>query len=140
MVFSGWREDRMTDKRLDLLESFRRFICSAEEDAPVPPVSQEQLKRLHKLHSYLAKWHPGSDGAVSIDLMVSVCDSEADLPAVWFRHTQLSLLIRQGVLAKWQHSADLDDVVYQVAATIPMSGLRLDHEAFLQRLRFEATA
>jgi hypothetical protein len=88
----------------------------------------------------MAKWHPGSDGAVSMDLMESVCGTEADLPAVWFRHTQLSLMVRQGVLAEWQHSADLDEIVYQVAATIPMNGLRFDNEAFLQQLRFGVAA
>ena len=129
----------MTDKRLDRLESFRRFISSTERGATVPPVSEEQLRHLHKVHLYLAKWHPGSDGTVNMDLMASVCGTEADLPAVWFRHTQLSLLIRQGVLAEWQHSVDLDDVVYQVAATIPLSGVRIDEEAFLQRLVRRAT-
>jgi hypothetical protein len=130
----------MADKRLDRLESFRAFIQATEEGAPVPPVSEEQLRHLHKIHLYTAKWHPGSDGAVSMDLMASVCGSEADLPAVWFRHTRLRLLLRQGFLAEWQNGTALDDVVYRVAATIPMNLFQLDQEEFIQRLRCEAAA
>ena len=70
----------MVDKRLDRLESFRAFIQATEEGAPVPPVSEERLRHLHRIHLYAAKWHPCSDGAVSMDLMESVCGSEADLP------------------------------------------------------------
>lgn len=130
----------MADKRLDRLESFRAFIQATEEGAPVPPVSQEHLRHLHRIQLYLAKWHPGSDGAVSMDLMASVCGAEADLPAVWLRHTRLRLLLSQGVLAEWQNGADLDDAVYQVAATIQMNGFQLDQEAFIQRLRYKAVA
>ena len=130
----------MTDQHLHRLECFRRFISATEEGAPVPPVSPEHLKRLHKLHLYMAKWHPGSDGAVSMDVIVSVCNSEAELPALWYRHTQLNLLVRHGVLAEWQHGPDLDEHVYQAAATIPVSGLRFDDEAFLKQLRFASAA
>jgi hypothetical protein len=62
------------------------------------------------------------------------------LPAVWFRYTQLRLLIRQGVLAEWQNSADWDDAVYRVAAIIPMNGFQLNHEAFVQHLQHKAAA
>jgi hypothetical protein len=72
--------------------------------------------------------------------MASVCGSEADLPALWYRHTQLNLLVRLGALAKWQHSADLDEIVYQVAATIPMSGLQFDNEAFIKQLHLTVAA
>lgn len=127
----------MAGKHLDRLQSFRAFVQATEEGAPVPPVSQEHLKNLHRIQLYLAKWHPGSDGAVSMDLMASVCGSEADLPAVWFRHTRLRVLLSQGVLAEWQNGADLDDVVFQVAATIPMNGFQLNQDAFIQRLSCE---
>ena len=73
-------------------------------------------------------------------LMASVCSAGANVPAVWFRHTRLSLLVQQGVLAEWQHGTDLDDAVYQVAATIPKNGFQLDQEAFIRRLRYEAAA
>jgi hypothetical protein len=130
----------MADQHRERLDSFRAFIQATEQGIPVPPVSYEHLKHLHKIQLYLAKWHPGSDGAVSMDLMVSVCGSEADLPAVWLRHTRLRLLFRQGVLAQWQNGADLEDVVYQVAAQIPINGFQLDQDEFIQRLSYEYAA
>jgi hypothetical protein len=45
------------------------------------------------------------------------------------------LLIRQGLLAEWQHGTNLDDAVYRVAATIPMNGIDLDPETFIRVLR-----
>ena len=59
---------------------------------------------------------------------------------MWFRYTRLRWLARQGVLAEWQRGTDFDDAVYRVAATITMSGLQLDQEAFVQRLRCETPA
>ena len=47
---------------------------------------------------------------------------------------------QSGVLAEWQNGADLDDVVFQVAATIPMKGLQLDQEAFVGHLQYKAAA
>jgi hypothetical protein len=130
----------MANEQLDRLESFRAFIKSAEEGAPVPPVGRDDLRRLHETCEYVRKQHPGKDGAVSIDVMASVCSPGANLPAVWFRHTRLRLLVKQGRLAEWQRSTDLGDAVYQVAATIPIIGFHLDEEDFLRRLRYEAAA
>ena len=130
----------MSEKHISDLEYFRAFIHATEEGAPVPPVSEENLRHLHKLYLYMAKWHPGSGGVVSVALMLEVCGSEANLPAVWLRHTGLRGLERQGVLAPWQQATTLDDAVYQVAATMPMNGLQFDQERFLQQLRYEAAA
>ena len=56
------------------------------------------------------------------------------------RPEAVRLLIRQGVLAEWQHHADWDDAVYRVAAIIPMNSLQLDQEAFVQHLQYKAAA
>ena len=101
----------MADEHLDRLESFRVFIQAIEEGFPVPPVNSDDLKRLHEMSEYVAKEHPGSDGALSIDLMTGVCTPEANVPAVWFRHARLRALARQGVLAAWQRGSKFDDVV-----------------------------
>jgi hypothetical protein len=133
-------EDRMADEQLDRLESFRVFIKATEEGASIPPVDRDDLRYLHELHSQITKQYPGKDGVVPVDLMASVCSPGANLPAVWLRHTRLRSLERQGVLAEWRHSTELDDAVYQVAATIPMQGFQLDQEAFVERLRYGAAA
>jgi hypothetical protein len=130
----------MADEQRERLESFRAFIKAAEEGEPVPPVTEDDLRRLHEVSADMARRRVGKDGMVSVDLMAKVCSPGANLPAVWLRYTQLRLLIRQGVLADWQHNADWDDAVYRVAAIIPMNGFQLDQEAFVQHLHSKAAA
>ena len=107
---------------------------------PIPPVAEDDLRRLHEISLDMAKRYVGKNGVVGVEQMARVCSRGANLPAVWFRYTRLRLLVRQGVLAECQHGTAFDDVVYRVAATIPMSGLQLDKEAFVQRLRCETPA
>lgn len=126
---------QMSDERVDLLQSFRVFIKAAEDGAAIPPVEESDLKALHELCVERAKRYCGKNGVISIDLMVHACSPGANLPAVWLRHSQLRALYRQGLLAEWQHGTTLDDAVFQLAATIPMSGTQLDEEAFLRLLR-----
>jgi hypothetical protein len=124
---------------VERLEFFRAFIKSAEDGATIPPVSEGDLKRLHGLSVDMTKRYSGKDGTLSVDLMARACDPDANVPAVWLRHVELKSLLRQGVLAEWQHDARLDDAVYRVAAKIPMRGLHFDQEAFINQLRIEAT-
>jgi hypothetical protein len=130
----------MADEQRERLESFRAFIKAAEEGAAIPSVAEDDLRRLHEVAADMAKRRVGKDGMVGVDLMARICSPGANLPAVWFRYTQLRLLIRQGVLAEWQNSADWDDAVYRVAAIIPMNGFQLNQEAFVQHLQHKAAA
>jgi hypothetical protein len=130
----------MITKQRDRLESFRTFVNAAEEGAPVPPVEVDDLRRLHAISVDMAKRYVGKNGVISVELMARACNRGANLPAVWFRYTRLRSLARKGVLAEWQYGADFDDAVYRVAASIPMNGLQLDQEAFVQRLRCESPA
>lgn len=130
----------MTGEQTDLLKSFRAFIKSAEEGAAIPPVGEHDLKCLHELCVERAKRYCGKDGVVSLGVMARACSHDANLPAVWLRHTELRSLYRQGLLAEWQHGTTLDDAVFRLAATIPMSGIRLDQEAFVGQLRAATAA
>ena len=130
----------MADEHFDVLESFIAFIKATEEGARVPPVSRDDLQRLHETCEYVARQYPGNDAALGVDVMASVCGPGANVPAVWFRHTRLRLLAKQGVLAEWKQGAALDDAVYEVAATFPMNGFQIDQEVFIQRLRYKAAA
>ena len=125
----------MRTEQSDRLESFRTLIDAAEKGAPVPPVAADDVRHLHEISVSMAKGHVGKNGVIAVEQMARVCSRGANLPAVWFRYTRLRSLAREGVLAEWQHNMEFDDVVYQVAATIPMSGVELDREAFVQRLR-----
>jgi len=130
----------MADEQLDRLKSFRAFIRAAEEGAAIPPVDEDDLKCLHEACVDMTKRYLGKDGVVSLDLMARACSPGANLPAVWLRHTQLRLLVRQGLLAEWQHGTALDDSVYRVAATIPMNGVHFDPETFVRQLRHGTAA
>ena len=125
----------MADEQVALLESFRVFIKAAEQGAAIPPVAEYDLRSLHELCLERAKRYCGKDGAVSLDLIARACSPNANLPAVWLRHTELRSLFRQGLLAEWQHGTALDDAVFRLAATIPMSGIHLDEQAFVRQLR-----
>ncbi len=130
----------MADEQRERLESFRAFIKAAEEGAPIPPVAEDDLRSLHKVSADIAQRRVGKDGMVSVDLMARVCSPGANLPAVWLRYTQLSLLIRQGILADCEHPAGWENDVYRTAAIIPMNGFQMDQKAFVQYLHCEAAA
>jgi len=125
----------MSDAQAELLTTFRAFIKSAEQGAPIPPVDQHDLKALHELCIERAKRYCGKDGVISIEQTSRVCTPGANLAAVWLRHTQLRSLFRQGQLAEWQQGANLDEAVFDLAARIPMTGTHLDQQDFLKRLR-----
>jgi hypothetical protein len=130
----------MANEKQERLQFFRDFIKAAERGAAIPPVTEDNLRLLHEVSADFARRRVGKDGMVSVDLMARTCSLGANLPAVWLRYTQLRLLIRQGALAEWQHREGWDDAVYRVAATIPMNGVQLDREAFLQRLLYKTAA
>jgi hypothetical protein len=130
----------MAEEQVDRLHSFRAFIREAEEGATIPPVGEDDLKCLHDACVEMTKHYCGKDGVLSVEAMARACSRDANLPAVWLRHTQLRALERQGVLAEWQHGTALDDSVYRVAANIPMNGVRFDAEAFVRELRLGTAA
>jgi len=125
----------MADPQAELLESFQAFIKQAEAGAAVPPVEDHDLKCLHEMCVERARRYCGKDGVLSLESMARACSPAANLPAVWLRQTQLRALYREGRLAEWQHGTALDDIVFRLAATIPMRGIRLDQQAFVQQLR-----
>lgn len=58
-----------------------------------------------------------------------------DVTAVWYRGCFLQVLHAYGALKEWEHGTDLDDVVFQVAATFPFGGNKIDAESFREQLR-----
>ena len=125
----------MADEQADLIHSFHTFIQAAEQGATIPPVDENDLKALHELAVDRAQRYCGKDGVISIELTARACSPNANLPAVWLRHTQLRSVFREGRLAEWQRDTMLDQAVFRVAATMPMSGTKLDHDLFIQNLR-----
>ncbi len=107
---------------------------------PIPPVDAEDLKRIWGLYR-----DTGNAGAISFEILEAVCSPGANVSAVWGRSSMLTMLRVTGqCLSPWQHEEDLDDIVFRVAATFPMEGMKrgviysewpLDVDGFLERLR-----
>jgi hypothetical protein len=130
----------MVGEQFGQMESFRAFIKMAEEGAAIPIVAEDDLRRLHEFCVEMSKHYCGKDGVVTLDTMARICSPEANLPAVWLRHIELRSLWRRGLLDEWQHVATLDDVVFRVAATIPIKGLHLNNERFFRELQYHEPA
>jgi hypothetical protein len=122
-------------------ERHHSFMQGVEQGAAIPPVDPIDLKHVLELYERVdAQRHnlgmEGS-GAIGADLMATECSPGADVGSVWFRSALLGLMVKQGVLADWQHGTQLDDGVYRVAATMPLNVSQFDPIAFVRRLREE---
>jgi hypothetical protein len=122
-------------------ERHHSFMQDVEQGAAIPPVDPIDVRHVLELYERVdaERYNLGMEGrtAIGTDLMATACSPGADVGAVWLRSAMLGLMIKQGVLADWQHGTQLDDGVYRVAATMPLSGFQFDPTAFVRRLREE---
>jgi hypothetical protein len=113
-----------------------KFKTYADGEA-IPPVDPEDIKRFWHVKP---PWRSGND-------VQSACSLAADTAAVFSRWWMIQALITYNLLTPWQHGKELDDAVFQVAATFPLRELKhksymipgdeyfgFDPNAFVQRL------
>lgn len=111
----------------------------------VAAVSPEDLRSVWKLIQETKAQHPGGCVSIGNTVYQSVCSPGADVMAVWYRASMLSMfqIIPEFPLNKWTHDGEFDDAVFQVAATFPMEnilagvtreGLPFDLEEFVKRI------
>ena len=106
------------------------------------PVNPADLRRYWDFTQKIQAQHPPTAaGAIGIDIRCI----EAELPgtnvaAVWVRAASMQILQVHGALKEWEHGTDLDDVVFQVAATFPFGGGSINAESFREQLRAAAGA
>ena len=116
---------------------------------PVPTIDVADLKSLWSVYRDMEMRNPGKHGAVGVGIMRDACSVGADINAVWYRGAMLQMLdmFPGELLARWKRSGEFDEVVFRVAATIPMkwmqgevpqSHLPLDVDAFIQELQKES--
>ena len=76
------------------------------------------------MHDLEARALAGS-GSISSALYESVCSPGANVVAVWYRASILGVLqtLPGNPLTPWSHEDELDDAVFQIAATFPMKKL-----------------
>jgi hypothetical protein len=93
--------------------------------------------------------HPGC--AIGTSLLARLCSPGADIHAISHRYAMLTMLrqLPTDLLADKMRGGQLDDVVFKVAATIPLErreigveydGLPFDADEFVRRLRDEANS
>lgn len=91
--------------------------------------------------------HPGKRVAVGMAVVEQVCKGGSDVDAVVFRNMMLLLLrsVMPESLASWTKDDEFEEVVFRVAADIPMEwlgregrkGLPFDPDEFFRRVRGE---
>jgi hypothetical protein len=64
----------------------------------------------------------GQIGSLSSRLYESACSPGANVVAVWYRASILGVLqtLPENPLKPWSHEGELDDAVFQIAATFPL--------------------
>jgi hypothetical protein len=112
-------------------------------DGPLPPVDPKDLKLMWEFYRDVGK--DGKGSAIAFGLLQAVCGQGANVMVVWQRMSMISTLIMIGpMLAPWQHGEELDDIVFRVASTFPINGMKcgvryeslpFDLDGFLQVLR-----
>jgi hypothetical protein len=70
--------------------------------------------------------NPGECTSIGNSVYQNVCSPGADAMAAWFRASMLGMLqmFPESPLAQWTHDGELDDAVFQVAATFPMEKMK----------------
>jgi len=112
----------------------------------VPVVDSSDLKAAWGIYHDLKESHPEGRVGVSTSVIEHACSPGADIRAVTYRSGMLGLLliVPGELLGPWQQGETLSEIVFKVAARIPMEwletgaqrqGFPFDVDAFLQELR-----
>jgi hypothetical protein len=117
--------------------ALREALRAGGPPPPAEPVSPADLRRYWEFQQRIHAQHPPSPGG-AIGIEIRVIEAELpgmDVTAVWYRGCFLQVLHAYGALKEWEHGTDLDDVVFQVAATFPFGGNKIAAESFREQLR-----
>jgi len=129
------------------MEDIQSIFGFNKAGEPVPEVDPEDVKTVWNLYRDVATRHPGQAVGIGSSVVEQACKPGANAFAVSYRRAMLHALTAWGELSPWVRDGELDDALFQVAATVPMKwmgvgvehqGLPLDEEDFLRRVR-EAT-
>jgi hypothetical protein len=131
---------------MDFDSMFRLFIESIDAGVPIPPVPPQDLKYFWKRICDIERFAPPREGEMRAIGMGAFGDDNPfkklgeTATAVWFRCGVLHALLQEGILKEWQHGEELDDLVFSVAASIPLGGAKskeqsINPDEFVARLR-----
>ncbi len=120
-------------------------LWAGSQEGDVPAVNPGDLKKVWQLFIDFQARNPSQSGSIGSTVYESVCSPGADVEAVWFRASMLAMMTKMmpEMLAQWTHDGELDDVVFEVAATFPMKQMQVgvvrqgppfDVEEFLKQI------
>ena len=110
--------------RISWAMALHDFFCARGND--VAAVNPDDLRNVWTMMRDLeARATAGQSGSVSSGLYESACSPGANVMAVWYRASILGVLqmLPGSPLTPWSHEGQLDDAVFQIAATFPMQKL-----------------
>jgi ATP-dependent Lon protease len=101
----------------------------------IPTVDPRQLKHTYNFLRDLTMMDKAAGrraGSTAMGVIEFACSPDAVA-----RYIALKAMLskKAEALAQWQHGEELDEVVFKVAATIPLQFLQLDADKFLEQLR-----
>jgi hypothetical protein len=105
--------------------NFDLFGDGAEgETGPVPSVDVADLKSVWTMQHRIQAGVPGKPISISAESYKRACGAGADVRSLFTRVSQLRVLQMLGMLAPWTHGEVVDDAVFKVAATFPMTRMQ----------------
>ncbi len=105
--------------------NFDLFGDGAEEETgPVPSVDVADLKSVWAMQNGMQARMPGKQISIGAESYRRACSAGADVRSLFTRVSQLRVLQMPGMLAPWTHGEVLDDAVFKVAATFPMTRMQ----------------
>lgn len=119
---------RNVSTRNKMATDFNPFPEILGGEGPVPPVDPANLRSLWEMQrglqtSLLQAGVGGEQTSIDIESYRRACTSGANIGALWYRLSQISLLQMLGALAPWIHEGVIADAVFKVAASFPMEGV-----------------
>jgi hypothetical protein len=106
-------------------ENFDLFGDGAEGDTgPVPSVDAADLKSVWAMQNELQAKVPGKQIGIGAEFYRRACGEGADIRSVFTRVSQLRVLQMLGMLLPWTHGLVVNDAVFKVAATFPMTRMQ----------------
>jgi hypothetical protein len=127
-------------------ERIRKLFGFGRAGDEVPTVDPRDVQAIWKLSSDYEKEHPGTSGAIGIEILKNLCSPGANIAAISYR-TQMMWVAEHAspeALAPWTKDEQLDDAVFHAIAEVPMEwisvgaprrGLPFDVDDFLHRVR-----
>jgi hypothetical protein len=115
-----------------------------DSNVPVPVVDPGDLKKVWELQNKAQKKYPGQNTGIGLRFCENICSPGADVLAIWSRSTLLSglgfLCTAAGKTFPWLKDGKPDDAVFNILATMPLTGKQSGIEELIRVMQKEYEA